>query len=145
MNWKNEATDVLRLYEAKKLALGSIPEELKTLKADLTAIRGAVMDAAAAPGGGSKREDRLMNNLVRQEELSRNLTQTKRWVARADKALSCLTEEERLVLRRLYICPESGAMARLAEELGLEQRTIYRRKDDALKRFTVALYGLCES
>lgn len=36
-------------------------------------------------------------------------------------------------------------MDRLCEELGLEKATVYRRRDAALRHFTLALYGVTES
>ena len=63
----------------------------------------------------------------------------------SDVALAVLTDEDRLVLDRFYIHPMRGNVDRLRGELGLEdERSVYKRKDKALRRFTVALYGICE-
>ena len=42
---------------------------------------------------------------------------------------------------RFYMCPEKGSVERLCSELGLESSSVYRKRDKALRRFTVALYG----
>jgi hypothetical protein len=84
----------------------------------------------------------LLSNLVCREELSRALTQAKLWVSATDRALGALSPEEKLILRRMYIYPERNAVERLCGELDLEQSSIYRKRDQALHRFTTALYGI---
>ena len=46
-----------------------------------------------------------------------------------------------LILDRFYIHPARGNAGRLCEELCMERANVYRRKDQALRRFTMALYG----
>lgn len=145
MNWKNEAMERLREYEAKKRAVRCIPEELAALEAASVKLRGAVVDGTPVRGGGSGREDALLNNIVKRQELQENLERTHKWLALTDTALGTLTPEDRQVVERFYIYPERGAAERLVAELGLEVRTVYRRRDEALRQFTIALYGCCES
>jgi hypothetical protein len=144
MNWKPEAIDKLRQYEAKKTALKTIPEELARLKSTAQSIRSATADGTPVQGGGSGREDMLLSNIVQREELERSLEQAKLWVALTDAGLDVLTSEERLILDRFYIHPERTVAERLAGDLNVDVKTVYRRKDAALRRFTIALYGCVE-
>ena len=144
MNWKAEATEKLQRYDAMRLATINIPEEIRRLEIDAKSIRAARADATPVKGGGSKREDAILNNIVQRQELSRNLRQAEIWVQVTDRALTALTGEDRLILHRLYLHPERGAMARLSEELGVDPSNIYRRRDRALRRFTLAYYGIEE-
>lgn len=141
MNWKIEAIEKLKLYEAKRQALKSIPEEAARLKSCMSSIRSASSAASPVSGGGSKREDMMLSNIVQREELKRSYDQAKRWVAAVNGALSVLTQEERNILTRFYITPEKNAADRLAVDLQVDVKTVYRKKDDALRKFTVALYG----
>lgn len=145
MNWKNEAMEKLRRYDAMRQAALNIPEEIRRLEQDAQAIRSPRIDGMPVKGGGSKREDILLNNLVQRQELKGNLQQTKLWLSGADRALKALSAEERLILHRMFICPEKGCLERLCNELGVEQSSIYRKRDKALHRFTLALYGQTES
>ena len=145
MDWKLEAAEKLRLYEAKKQALRSIPGEIARLESELRSIRSATADGTPVKGGGSRREDRMLSNIVHREELERALEQAKVWVALVDAGLKILSREERLILDRFYIYPEKGAADRLAGDLMVDVKTVYRRKDAALRHFTVCLYGLSES
>ena len=145
MKWKNEAMEKLRRYDLMRQALRNIPAEIARLQVDACTLRGAATDGVSVKGGGSRREEALINNLVERQELERTLKQVKRWLATADRGLLALAEDERLVLQRLYLYPEKGAIERLCGELGVEQSTIYRKRDQALERFTLAMYGFGES
>lgn len=142
MNWKTEAMEKLRRYDAMCQAVVNIPEEIDRLESEACGIRGVRTDAAPVKGGSSGRENALINNMAQRQELQWTLEQAKSWVRITDRALGALTPEEKLVLYRLYICPERGAISRLCGELGVEQSSIYRKRDKALYRFTVALYGI---
>lgn len=145
MNWKSEAVEKLRMYEAKKRSLQNIPEELRRVKSAMKSIRSATADGAPVSGGGSGREDMLLSNIVLQEELERSLEQATKWVALVDAGLEILTKEERTILERFYVHPERGAADRLAGDLNIDEKTVYKRKDAALRKFTVSLYGGTEN
>lgn len=145
MNWKYEAIEKLKLYEAKKQSLGSIPVEIERLESAMKSIRSATADGSPVKGGGSGREDMMLSNIVHREELERSLEQAKKWVAVVDDGLKILSAEERLILDRFYINQEKGAADRLSSDLGVDVKTVYRRKDAALRHFTICLYGGTES
>lgn len=144
MDWKREAIDKLRCYAARKNALVSIPQEIRELEDAFAGIRSATTDGTPVHGGGSSREDMLLSNIAHRDELERSLRQAKGTVAIVERGLSVLDAEERLVLDRFYIHPARGNADRLCEELGIEKASVYRRKESALRRFTIALYGAVE-
>jgi len=144
LNWKYEAMEKLKSYNAKKQALRSIPEEIARLESEMQSIRSATSDGTPVSGGGSGREDRYLSNIVHREELSRSLEQAKVWVSLVDAGLAILSQEERLVLDRFYINPARGNVDRLCGEMGIEKSQVYARKDSALHHFTISLYGCTE-
>lgn len=141
MNWKREAMEKLQKYDAMRQSLRNIPLEIERLGVAAQAIRGARTDGTPVKGGGSRREDALLNNLAQRQELQWALTQAQMWVDITQRGLDTLTPEEKLVLHRLYIYPERGSLARLCMELGVEQSSVYRKRDKALHKFALALYG----
>lgn len=146
MDWKREAMDKLRCYEAKKTSIGRAAEELRRLEEEAAGIRSATTDGTPVMGGSSTREDMLVNNIAHREELKRAMKDAQRWVRIVDSGFSVLDEQERLVLDRFYIHPARGNVGRLREELGLEEdSSVYRRKDRALRHFTLSLYGVIET
>ena len=144
MNWKAEAKEKLRRYDAMRLASINIPQEIERLELDAQGIRSARADATPVSGGGNRREEVMLNNLIHRQELAWSLQQALYWLKITDRALTALTNEEKLILHRLYIYPEKDGLQRLCKELGLETSSIYRRRDRALKHFTLAYYGIAE-
>lgn len=145
MDWKREAADKLKGYEAHKRALENIPREIKRLEGAFVSIRSATTDGTPVPGGASTREDAVLSNIVHREELERTLKQAKAWVKMVDSGLAVLDDEERLVLERFYIHQAKGNVDRLCEELGRVKSVVYDRRDKALRHFTIALYGVTEN
>lgn len=145
MNWKSEAIDKLKQYEAKKHSLENIPKEIERLESEMEGIRSSASDGGLAGGGSGRRDDTYLSNIVHREELGRQLEQADKWVALVDAGLELLNAEERLILDRFYIHPEKGAADRLAGDLRIDIKTVYRRKDAALRHFTISLYGGTES
>ena len=141
MNWKQEAVEKLRRYDAMRLATINIPQELERLEIDAHSIRSARTDATPVSGGGNRREEAMMNNILHRQELAWTLQQAQMWLQTTDRALTALTPEEKQILHRLYIYPEKGNLERLCKELGVEASSIYRRRDKALEHFTLAFYG----
>ena len=145
MNWKKEAIEKLLEYGVRRQALENIPEEIRRLELDYRTMRSTVSNSIPAHGDGSPREDAMLTNIVRREELSRQLESARIWVDMTDRALAALDEEDRQVLGGFYIHRRKGAVERLCEELDREPAQIYRRRDRALRHFTLALYGGIES
>lgn len=145
VNWEKVAIDDLRKYEKMRHSLVSIREKQAALDLQSGVIRSSFRDSEPVSGSGSSgAEDRLISNIVERERLDGNYQAVEKLVAQIDAALAMLDDQERLVLERFYInrCP--GYIDRLCQELGYEQRQVYRKKDVALHHFTVAMYGLID-
>lgn len=145
MNWKNEAKEKLGRYDAMRMSLITLPDEIKRLEIDAKSIRSSRTDATPVAGGGNKREDAMLNNIIHRQELEWNKQLAELWVHNVDRALSTLDDEERLILYRFFINPERGAMERLSQEIGAETSTLYRKREKALRKFTIAYYGAVET
>lgn len=135
----------LRRYDAMRQALRNIPEEIDRLKEEAVLLRSSAAETVWVRGGGGHREDALINNLIHRQELEKTLRQVKQWLTVADRGFLSLSADERLILRHLYMYPQKGAIERLCSELGLEQSSVYRKRDQALHRFTAAIYGFLET
>ena len=144
MNWKAEAKNKLRKYDAMRMATVNIPQEISRLEGEYTAIRSARSDGNPVRGGTSGREDALINNIAERQELRWALQNAEQWVKTVDRALGTLRPEEKKILHGLYIYPGRGAAERLCADLGFEKSSLYRRRDQALTKFTRALYGITE-
>ena len=145
MNWKDVAIEKLKFYEAKKASLRNIPLEIAEIDSSMTSIRSAQPDRIRVNDGNLSYDDKLLNCVIRKEELQRALNRAQLSVEEVTGALQVLSQEEQLILDRFYINPAKGNVERLCVELYTEQSTVYRRKNAALRKFTIALYGCLES
>lgn len=141
MRWKNEAMEKLRRYDAMRMAQSNIPREINRLKEEMQTMRRVNVECAPVHGSGNRQDDVWLNNIAKRQELEWTLKQVKQWLANTERGLLALSEEERLVLQRLYLYPEKNGIDRLCAELGMEQSSVYRKRDQALERFTIAMYG----
>jgi len=142
MNWKQEAVERLRLYSGMKQAVKNLPLELKRLEQEATNLGAGNSERVKNSSTVHSRENWLMNNIIQRQELLRAYNNAVQWLSVTDGALDTLPEEDLRILSRMYIEPVSCAAAELCAELGVEQSSVYRRRDKALYQFTVALYGI---
>ena len=140
MNWKLEAKEKLQSYPTRRASVTSLKNELQRLEWEAEGLKSPTLGESVRTT--HDRDDRIVTNLVQRKELEQRLRETELWLGTVDGALSALTEQERLVLRRMYMEPGRGNLDRLCEELELEKSMVYRRRDGALERFTSALYGI---
>ena len=100
MNWKNEAIDRLNRYAAMSRAVENIPKEIRILEQAAADLKGVRPDQVRAGGYSGPRDDAMIGNLMKREELSRSLEMAKLWVDSTQDALSVLAPDEKLVLER---------------------------------------------
>lgn len=145
MDWRREAKEKLQQHEAKKNALLNVREEIENLESAFSGIRSASADGTPVAGGGSTREDIMLNNIFRRSELEKARNRAQTDVEQVEKALAQLTDSERLILERFYIHPRKNNVRQICEDLHIEQPTAYRWRDSALRHFTIAMYGTVET
>lgn len=139
--WKMDAVNELEAYNARKQALLILPERIGELEAEIAGIHSASPDGIATKGGGSGREDRLLNSIVARDKLVASLAETRKAVDRVERALNVLSEDDRRILEVSYIMQRKGAADQLAAELGVEKKTVYNRRIKALWLFQNAMSG----
>lgn len=145
MDWKSIAIEKLKDYQAKRQALESIPLEIAQVESTMTSIRSSRPDATPVKGGSAGYEDKMLNCLAQKDELQRVLERTQLWINAVDSALVVLDPDDRKVLEYLCIYPAKDGLEQLCNELFVEPRQIYKRREKALRKFTIALYGCTES
>lgn len=142
-NWRTDAIEKLKDYEINKVGICNLTEQIQQLMENYTAIRSATTDGTPVQGGTSnKREEMLINNISLRCELEKKLDETKLSVEVVERSLEVLTETERKILHRFFIHRTKGYVERLCDELYVSKTELYRQKDEALKRFTMACYGV---
>ena len=144
MNWQSFAVQRLKNYEARQNAAESIPERIKMLELEASAIKAGAGDGMPKAHGDNKSEAQLIGNIAKREELKGNLEITRREISLTEKGLDVLTEEEKRVLYIFFVNRPARHIELLCEELHVEKSKLYTLKDEALKKFTLACYGVVE-
>lgn len=145
MNWKKEAIEDLKRYTCRKEGCLNVADRIRTLNADLNGVRAVYSDAVPNHGGGSKMEDWRINAIMERDRLKINYANLKKLVQLTERGLSQLNEDERRVLDRFFVHRGGRHVDELMEELCYEKTRVYELKDEALYKFTVAMYGMVES
>ena len=139
--WKLKCKIDLRNLRKNEAAVESLPEDIATERARMVSIKSAASGTAPVSGGGSRYDDRLNNSICLIGELEDSLKLTRREIAQTNRALAKLTDEERLLLERMYIDRQRDAVERLCEELNCDERTAWRKAAAALNSYCRIRYG----
>ena len=145
MNWKKEAVEDLKRYPCRKEGCLNLADRIQTLNASLSNVKGATCDVVPIKGGGCKVEDWRINTIMERDRLKLNYSTLKKLVQLTERGLKGLTEDERKVLERFFVYRGGRHVDELMDELCYEKTRIYELKDEALYKFTVAMYGIPES
>ena len=138
MDWKKQAVEDLKSHALRQKGLENIK---RIVSANRAACKGIQPEGVAASPVWN---DRQLDLVCEEGRLQRMHDAAAGLVDAVDNALGVLTPEEKRVLDAFYIHHMPGHVPTLMEELGYEQRQIYKIKDRALYRFTVAMYGLTD-
>lgn len=142
ISWKKCAEYDLRDYQAQKKAIENLSEKIRHIEDRLTSIRSSMKDETAVHGGTSSYEDILLTAIVEKARLEEARRTTMRMVEMIERGLSALSGEQQKVLKMFFM--GGGGYRRCMEEMHIEKDTAYRRRDEALRTFTIAMYGVTE-
>lgn len=145
MNWQKEAINDLRCHEKRKAALESLADEIRELRGRTYGSSSPAADAVPVQGGSSTAEERwiaAIDELERKKEVYRL---TKRRVEAVERGLAELDEQQRDILEAFFINRVQGHVQALAEKYHVEQSRVYQMKDQAVRDFTLARYGISEA
>ena len=132
-----------RYYE-KMQAIDSLQDEIDMLSARMEGIRSPARDATPVQGGSSTAEDRIVDAIYSMDNLKVRHELVKWQVRQMDRGLSILTDQQRRILEVAVMRREYNAIDRLCDELHISRSELYRRMDEAIKRYTICRCGVTE-
>lgn len=143
MDWKTVSIQRLKDYAMRKESIVLLEDQIAALEEQFISLRSVPTDTDPVMGGNRNgREDALVSNIVMREELEENKRIAEREVALTEKGLAVLTKSERVILERFFIAKAHNHVDLLCRELNIEKSEVYRRKNTALDKFTIACYGV---
>ena len=140
MNWKNEAINDLTTYKGRKQAAENIKERIKILGEQFVSLK-SVTPNEKVMGGKSRREEKILDNISERQRLEMNLSIVESFIQLTEKGLSFLDKREKDVLEGFYFEQTDNHINTLCRRFNFEKSTLYRIKDEALRKFTIAMYG----
>lgn len=144
MNWQKEAIADLRCHEKRKAAMVSLEEEIRELRSRTYGSSSPAADAVPVQGGSSTAEGRWIAAIDELERKKEAYRLTKRRVEAVERGLAALDGQQREILEAFFINRVQGHVQALAEKYHVEQSRVYQMKDQAVRDFTLARYGISE-
>ena len=144
IDYKKTCKWELGRYYEKLMAIDSLQDEIDMLTTRMEGIRSSTMDATPVQGGSSTAEERIINAICNRDNLTVNHELVKWQVRQMARGLSILTDQQRRILEVAVMRREYNAIDRLCDELHISRSELYRRMDEALKRYAICRYGVTE-
>lgn len=141
-NWIFNAKQDLKEYASLKECLENIPEQVSEMESRIISLKAVQYDKTPVQGGMSGHESRLIDFIDKKERLLLNYEIAKAKVARIERGLSVLNDRERFVIEKDFF--EGWRIESICVALNYEERTIYNIKNTALKKFTLAMFGVLD-
>ena len=145
MNWQKEAIEDLRGYETLKEGIKSIKIRIASLDECYKALKTENYEADIVKGGKSAgAEEMMLDNIAERERLKLILEANTLLSKRIEQGLDSLDPVDRMVLEEFFIKGRKKGMLELTRNLAYEKSKIYMLRSQALKQFTLFMYGITE-
>lgn len=143
MNWKAEAIKDLKSYPQRKQAIENIKQRMEILDEQFVSLKG-ISAGEPVMGGMSRQEEKWLDNIAERERLGFSLKVAEELIKLTENGLNVLDERERKVLQGFYIERMDRCVEILCDNLHIAKSSLYRLRDEALRKFTLAEYGTVE-
>ena len=131
-------------YDAMRFILNSTDDEIKRIHDKMTGVGSPDYDGMPKVCNPQAAEERIIKNIEEIDIIKERYRQAVEYMDWFRPAWEQLTDEERYCLETFYGDSNgygSSAACYIAEYLNIEQPTAYKRKNRALDRLTVLLFG----
>ena len=141
---RSAAIAALKDYESMQFIIKNTDREVAAEREKMSAIRSPGYDGMPHAHSQNAQEDRILNGIDEIDILKERYRQAVEYMDWFQPAWDQLTEDERYVLDTFYSdanCYGSNAAYYIASHFHIEQSSAYKRKNRALDRLTVLLFG----
>lgn len=129
---------ILRAYHDQQWKLENDLRRIKELSDDLATPHA--MSATPVHGGGSRREEMLVDQIDRKAVLEKGYQQAKEYMSEFKPCWERLTEEEREILRLRFVeCLDGNGIPHIMEKYHIGKTEAYNRSNRALRRLSILL------
>ena len=140
---RSAAVDALKDYDSMAFIIANTSNEIKNTRDDMDSIRSPQFDGMPRTHNPQAGEERILKNIEEIDILQERYRQAVEYMEWFKPAWEELSSEERYVLETFYRDEggQTGAVYEICSQLNVERSTAYNRKNRALAKLAVLLYG----
>jgi len=141
---KTAAIDALKDFAGMEHIIQSHPDNLEEVREKMISIPSANLTGLSKQKTPKAGETRLAASLDEIDVLKERYRRALEYMEWFRPAWDTLTEDEQFILSEFFLqedISKTEAILNLGEHFHLERAQVYRRKDKALDRLTLLLYG----
>ena len=143
LNKKTATADALRDFDSMEFILNNSADDEMETRERMTALP-SLSDGQPSAHDPRASESRLVSQLDEIDIIKERYRQALEYMAWFKPAWAELTEEEQYILTEFFLHAEmskTDAVLNIGDKLCLERAQVYRRKDKAVARLALLLYG----
>ena len=138
---KSAAADAVKDYGSMKFIIEHTDDEIKAAYEKMGGISSPQFDGMPHTHNPHAAEDRMAEGMDEISVLRERYREAVEFMAWFKPAWEELTEDERYVLECFYMGADGPAVNAVCERFQIERNSAYRRKNRALSKLSVMLYG----
>ena len=140
---RSAAVDALKDYDSMAFIIANTSNEIKNTRDDMGSIRSPQFDGMPRTHNPQAGEECILKNIEEIDILQERYRQAVEYMEWFKPAWEELSSEERYVLETFYRDEggQTGAVYEICSQLNVERSTAYNRKNRALAKLAVLLYG----
>lgn len=138
------AVNVLKDYNSMKHIIEHTEENIKTIHDKMASPSAPVNDGMPSVHHPQAGEERIVASIDKIDVLKERLRQALEYMSWFRPAWNELTEDEQFVLSEFYMIEDqrqTDAVSNICDYFKIERSSAYNKKNRALERLTLLLYG----
>lgn len=142
---RNAAINALKDFESMNYIVENTQSEIVSTQEDMTSLgSAAISDMPKGPHNPCAGENKIVKAMDTISLLNERYQRALEYMAWFRPAWLALSEDEQFVLNCFYMSDESrqaDSVCEICERFHIERTSAYKKKDRALARLTLLLYG----
>lgn len=142
---RNAAINALKDFESMNYIIENTQSEIVSIQEDMTSLgSAAISDMPKGPHNPCAGENKIVKAMDTISLLNERYQRALEYMAWFRPAWLALSEDEQFVLSRFYMDDESrqaDSVYDICDRFHIERTSAYKKKDRALARLTLLLYG----
>jgi len=141
---RTAAIDALKDYSSMEYIIQNQSEDVKQIREQMTALPSAVPNGLPRTKNPHAVETRLAASLDEIDVLRERYRRALEYMEWFRPAWDALTDDERFILTEFFLredISKTEAIGNISDRLYIERSWVYKKKDAAIMRLTLLLYG----